>query len=630
MRRDRLLRWLLLALLVPFLVLIAVTLRRPAPRGEPPQALPPEARTRAEQIEVVHVEGQRASLNLVAERVEAAADGSLRLEGVQRLELAREAGPPLRVRAAEGGVTGAPGQHRLELRGGVELVDEARELLLTMDGVVVEEAAMQARSVGEVRFASGPYRGRARGVLYPLDAQPIVLEAPEIDDGHGGLVRAEVAQLAEGARAVRLEGHVRLERAGSWIEAERVELVRDETGRLREAVLEGRVQGAGRKPPTELEAQRLELAWDAQGQFLSARCLGKARVRQGKRRLAAERIEATRLRAGWSLEAAGGVDAAFDGVGEATGLEAEALAATFDLSGELRSGSATGQVRLRGRGLEGEAAQVRLEGSRAVLEADGALRARVAQGPFRVAAERITLERDGTWMTAERRVEATRLAWDAGGDWFADAGPVHFVAQRLEGEPRAGRVVFEGAVRAWQEERTLAAQRVSLDDPDTHLAADGQVRTRLPRSGGPVLGEQDFLEVQAAALDYDGRRAVAVYQGQVRLRVAEGWMEASYLELERGAEGAVRELRAADHVRFEFRAPAEDGLPVPVEGTGDRLRYDPATGWVELYGERVPAQVQRQGPAGERTEARVIRYQLQTGALDVAAGARVRTGSSPP
>ncbi len=168
-----------------------------------------------------------------------------------------------------------------------------------------------------------------------------------------------------------------------------------------------------------------------------------------------------------------------------------------------------------------------------------------------------------------------------------------------------------------------------LDQGDQHLEAAGNVSTRIPReTAGRGVKADDFIQIAAASLDYSGQQGTAVYVGQVRVRMAEGWMEAERIEVRLADEGSgVREIRAFDKVRLEFRQPTEDGPPRLISGTADRLVYTPPTETVWLYGDDSPATVRRVGESGETTRGRKLRYQLDSGALQVDSGTIQAAGS---
>ena len=135
------------------------------------------------------------------------------------------------------------------------------------------------------------------------------------------------------------------------------------------------------------------------------------------------------------------------------------------------------------------------------------------------------------------------------------------------------------------------------------------------------MSEADFIQVTADRLDYRGNQGTATYTGEVRVRQAEGWLESRELVvlLAESGEG-VREIRAREEIRFEFRARDDDGLPRPVTGTGDRVVYIPSERVMTLFGDQAPAAVRRAGAGGGTTKGRVLTYRLDSGTLDVDSG----------
>jgi lipopolysaccharide transport protein LptA len=208
---------------------------------------------------------------------------------------------------------------------------------------------------------------------------------------------------------------------------------------------------------------------------------------------------------------------------------------------------------------------------------------------------------------------------------------VHFVSTRLVGEDSGNRLAFSGGVRGWQGERNLSADTVLLDQKESSLSAEGKVNTRIPRYKElAALTEDDYLQIAAESLVYgeDSRRAE--YKGRVRVRLAEGWMEAERMEVLLSADGnGVREVHAFNEVRIEFRSREDVGSPSVISGKADRLSYTPADDAVRLYGDHAPAEVRRMGEQGGSTAGRVLRYQLDSGTLEVDSGeqgpSRIRT-----
>ncbi len=205
---------------------------------------------------------------------------------------------------------------------------------------------------------------------------------------------------------------------------------------------------------------------------------------------------------------------------------------------------------------------------------------------------------------------------------FSRNDAVHFVAARLESTQAGGHLVFSGGVRGWQGDQNLSAERVDVDEPEQRLTAEDGVTTRLPRSGDrAALREADFVQIGADSLVYEDPSRLAVYTGRVRVGIAEGWVEAERLEVELGPTGeGIREIRASEEVRIEFRQSGEDEPPRLVSGTADRLVYTPADETILLFGQGGPATVRQIGEGGGTTSGRVLRYRVDLGTLEVDSG----------
>ena len=123
-------------------------------------------------------------------------------------------------------------------------------------------------------------------------------------------------------------------------------------------------------------------------------------------------------------------------------------------------------------------------------------------------------------------------------------------------------------------------------------------------------------------------------RGEVRVRLAEGWREASRIEGRlSAAEGEIEEIRAFTGVTLEFRKAASEAGTVPdlLSGKAERLVYRPTDQTVWLFGDDAPATMRRVGEAQGTTSGQVLRYRLDVGTLEVDSGeagpATIRTGN---
>lgn len=645
MLRLRFLRILLPALLLPFLLLIVFTFRqRPAvlSQGSGESGRGP----RAENVELTELWNASKRLFLRARIGEMGNDGRLRLQGVERVEVDREFGAPLVLRADSGGVEGKAGQRVLSLEGDVEVRDEPAALVLSLPGIEVQEATSEARSLGTVRFRGPGYHGTAAAVRSGLQGeQRTLLTDPVVEGDDGSRLTARSAAVLERRQEMDLEGTVHVQRGPTDLRAERIHLARDAAGVLRSAAADGAVSCRGYPlagGSADLESETLLLEWDAGGEPLRALAEGAPVLRRGAEQIEASRIEVTTRVAGsgWKVAATEGVRAR--GLFERAPalLLADELHAELGFDGLLVRAEVSGRVRFESSDARAESARATFlpgaNGGEITLLADPDRLARLARGRSRIAARKIVTDSRGATLSAEGRVEATLLQGPKGATapgsvaLFERGDTVHFVSARMDGEPQRGHFRFQGGVRGWQGERSLSGEEVEIEQAHDSLRARTNVSSRFPRpSSGGRAARTDYVEISSDTLEYSGTSRRAAYDGNAKVRLAEGWIEGSRLEFDLDDEGKeIRELRVQGAVRFEMRAPDRSGT-VPVSGKGDRLLYTPADRLLRLIGVEAPASVTRSGEQGGTTTGRVLRYRLDTGTLAVEAEDPDRTQTGP-
>ncbi|HZN55415.1 MAG TPA: LptA/OstA family protein [Candidatus Polarisedimenticolaceae bacterium] len=644
MRRVRLLRIVIPILLVAFLVAIGLAFRSRPGRGVVPADSSTELGARAEGFRFSDLVGGRRRL-LVQARVGRVDDqGAFQIEDVERVEVDREERTPLVMTAQRGAGAGSQGERIMRLEGGVTLHDDDTGLSLTIPTVEVDQVVGVVRSLGTVRIESPGWKGTASAVIYSLKKDPTQILGVALEGQDGGHLSAHRVWAASGSPTWTLEGDVDASQSGMALRAPTVVLERGPDGRIVSATASPSVTGiasavGGGKG--EFEARLARATWDAAGKLDHAILSDGARIEHARGTVAAQTIEArtSQPAGGFQLEAAGHVVASGPTKKGHGQLMCDKLQARLDGDGELRDGLATGNVTFDGEGTSGEADQASVTGlgpdGTVTLRASPSQRARLASGRARIAAETIVSDARGSAMTATGRVESTLLpgpATRAGGapPMFAANEAVHFVSASLESTSAGARLVFRGQVRGWQGDRTLAADEVEMIQDGEILNASGRVSTRSPRQEGRATGEGDFIQVAADRLAYKGAARTAVYEGGVRTRQAEGWLEAPRLAATLGATGrGLQEVQATGGVRFEFRSTGEKGTPTTATGEGDRAIYETDSRIVRLFGDRAPATVRNAGPDGGTTAGRVLRYHLDTGALEVESGerdrARIRT-----
>jgi lipopolysaccharide export system protein LptA len=425
-------------------------------------------------------------------------------------------------------------------------------------------------------------------------------------------------------------------------------LLRTESERLERLLAGGGVSGSwpvAGAGAAHWSAGELEVEWDDRQELERLLLHGEALLRTGAQTLRASRIELTRATPGWQLSASGGVRVEGPIMGSQAGLSAELLLATTDAAWALREAHASGTIVYEGGETRAQAARAEFRyaeqasgGGQIELFAGEQGKARLAHGRTRVAAQWIRTDGDGQRLEAQGQVEATLLPAarpsaqpSAQGLFLADSA-VHFLSQTLQSAQGGTQLTFSGAVRGWQGQRSLAADWVALDQEHDRIEARQSVATRIPRdrSAGAAV-EGDYVQIHAASLRYDDALGRADYEGQARLVLAEGWLEAQRLEIVLAPETRrVQEVRAQEGVRLEFRSASE---PSPILGSSDRALYLPAENTLQLFGDRTPAQVRRESDQGGQTSGRRLLYRLDLGTLEVDSGphgpARIATRSQP-
>jgi lipopolysaccharide transport protein LptA len=560
-------------------------------------------------------------------------EGNFTVQDVRRVEISRDGKPPLVARAHRGAGSGPQGQRIIRLEGGVEVFDQEAGVRASLPSLEIDQAAGLARSLGEVRVDGGTMRGRADAVIYGLESHPTELFVLQLEGADGSSLEAGHAVVGNGERRLELTGAVKVTEGGATLRSQRVVVYRTEEGRPQRAEISlglTILATFADRPDLHGKAQAGHVIWDEGGELSAVLLEGDAHVAQAATSLDGERIRASRIspQSGWDFDANGNVRArGLTRQGNAV-LEADRLLARTGPSGNLMEAEAIGAVAFRSDEAVADSDRARFRPEETqfpvILEATAGGRVRVASGRTRIAASTIRTDAEGTKMAASGRVEASLLPSGseerrgrAPGPFQSDEA-VHFVSRELQTRDGGAALSFRGEVRGWQGERHLSAERVDLEEARESLLATGNVLSRFPDPARPEEGSA-FLQVAADRLDYVGENGTAVYDGNVRVRQLEGWLEADRLEIDLGGDERreIEEIRGAGDVRFEYRAGGNTADTTPARGSADRMRYIPDARVVRLMGDRAPAEIRRPGDKGGSTRGRVLRYELDTGTVDV-------------
>jgi len=317
----------------------------------------------------------------------------------------------------------------------------------------------------------------------------------------------------------------------------------------------------------------------------------------GRRALEADDVAVTFLPAGGGVEAVEARGNARLSQASAAGgdarLSADEVRLSLDGEEDVRRWSASGGFRLE---LEGQAGQSRtVEGERA--SGDGGMSALAAEsGPGRAAV-----------LDSERlRVEAAALRFEgrdfdasggvkclfkprpegSGPGFFSGQSPFHVSARAMERREEADSVRFEGDVRAWQDARRIAAERLDMDEGTGEVRARGGVTASFPgpsrngAAGEPVeAGGEDMRYVpEDRALSFRSK-------GYVRMPGA-GLTAGEVCAIVEEEGGGLETLTAKTDVVVSRGR---------YEGRGRQASYDAAADRIVLVGN--PVLVDREGRA---------------------------------
>ncbi len=589
----------------------------------------------------------RTSLRLVADFGEECGPECYEARGVRRFELHREGAEPLEVSAESTLVTGPNGQRKMKFTGPVRITDHDLGLVLDLPHLDVDEAAGIGHSTGALFIEGARHRTRAERLIYGLEGQATELFRLECEDERGGLLLAERGFLHDGLDDIELVQGVRFRREDDEsFRAERARVVRHEDGSLDHVTASGNVVAGARTKTGFLEAagDHLEADWDDAGAVRELIIDGRALIEQGPHLVSADRLEFRALEdpgGGWSVDARGAVRMAGPVEGGTARVRASRLSALLDADLDLVEAEAHDNVRFEAPDLQADAASARVTRReddalelRVELRSEGDRRARLAQARWRVTADRIETDAKGDSLFASGRVESTLLPQPESGaldGLFTNDAAVHFISTDLRGDQAGQRLTFNGNVRGWQGEKNLSARRVVIDQQQRTLTARDRVTTRFPRRReGAAAGADEFAQVTAAGLDYDERDYRAIYREDVRVVLAEGWIESTSLTVVQNRVGSGFErLLAEGDVQLEFLGtPAENGEPAPrTTGHGDRLDYLPGEETLWLYGDEQRAEIQRGGDQAGISRGKVLTYRLDDGTLSIEGGSLI---NAPP
>lgn len=633
MHRTRLLRGLLLAFLVAFVLWVVTDIWRTVESDEPPAPLPassagPEAfpvrgavEEEASGFQLVQERGGVVVSRLRAGKMLGVEGGSRVLSDILIEVRPDPEGAPerlLRVEGDAGRFDAAANQ--VELSGEVYLAIDTGESLTT-DGLVYRLDQRLAAADGLVRFDLGGARGQAVGMVASLATGRVELLDEVVLDGAGSVdhpSRIRADRLRRDPGVTHLGGTVRIE--GDWGAFDGRELTfnREE---------DGSATGVSTSPGELMSrdaasGEGFHLTADAWTFLLDADQQLRAVIARDEPRLVRladdtdgdihlQDIRAPEIRvdvptAGESPMLLASGDAARPTVArflagpirEVRSLELR-MAATD--TGDGREAVFTGAVTASGDGRKATGALLRAGADRRLeLWGDEADQARVIQGEHVMTARRISFLPGGGG-EAEGDVEIQRPPAEPGQERFAA------VSRRGSFGPDARFVRLEGDVRVWQGERTLMAGWLESDrDAGTLRAGEAVRATFRPGEGLSGLRASERVRVRADTLLWRETPQRVTFVGNVSMVQEGAQVSSDRLILE--DDGPDRRLLIAEgNVIFD---------DPQWRGSGDRLVHSDPEGTYELESYNGLARVAGTAEAGDLT-GRLLRFSRDGGAVEV-------------
>ena len=208
--------------------------------------------------------------------------------------------------------------------------------------------------------------------------------------------------------------------------------------------------------------------------------------------------------------------------GETRELRADSLTARFEGRAEtLRVAEASGGCRVSSGPYNARSLSARYLGDEDRIELRGD--PVVLTDRDRIAAQEIDLRPAAKILEARGDVRTVSLPQSDGqsaAPGFGTRSAVSFQAAEMRADQAAGRAVYTGSARAWQEGNSIQADEIVVDRASRQLRAAGSVIARwteAPAAGAPAGSRPAVTSITARSMILDDVRGTATYRDDVRL-----------------------------------------------------------------------------------------------------------------
>jgi len=228
-------------------------------------------------------------------------------------------------------------------------------------------------------------------------------------------------------------------------------------------------------------------------------------------------------------------------------MRADSLVARFSGPGnQLHEAEASGNCRVTSGPTTSRSRSLRYEAADDLMELRG--EPVLLTATDRIAAQEIDMRVVAKTVQARGDVRTVSMPGSKGGPaapGFGGRSAISFQARTLQFDQTAGRAVYTGAARAWQEGNSIQADEIVVDQPSRQLRATDNVMARFTQrpspDGGPP-GRPTVTALTASSMVFDDLKGVGHYRDNVHLARQDATLTADAMDAYQVERDGAREL----------------------------------------------------------------------------------------
>ncbi len=233
--------------------------------------------------------------------------------------------------------------------------------------------------------------------------------------------------------------------------------------------------------------------------------------------------------------------------GSVNEMRADSLVAKFaGPTNELREAEASGNCRVTSGPTTSRSRTLHYGASDDLLQLRG--EPVLLTATDRIAAQEIDMKVEAKTVQARGDVRTVSMPGSKGGPpapGFGGRSAISFQARTLDFDQTAGRAVYSGAARAWQEGTSIQADTIVVDQPSRQLQATDNVMARFtqrPAADGGPAGRPTVTSVTASSMVFDDIKGVGRYRDNVHLTRPDATLTADAMDAYMVDHGGSRDL----------------------------------------------------------------------------------------